>query len=176
MLVDHTAIIQSTKAWINKVVIQLNLCPFAKYPFDQGTIRYSVYDSIDRPELLGQVSHELGLITRLSHEEVETSLLIFPTLFKDFHEYLDFLDLCQEELESLDLEGIIQLASFHPSYQFADLHIDDVRNYTNRSPYPMIHLLREESVSKATISHSDVHAIPIKNQELLQKLGKVYFL
>ncbi len=170
-------VISRTKDWVESIVIGLDLCPFASYPFQEGSIKYVLaspsYSLVMRLDL---VVEEFNAFTEGNDNiDIETTLIIFPKGLSKFREYLDFLDLCQRELKKLELEGVIQLASFHPEYQFADLDIADVRNYTNRSPYPMIHILKESSVSQAIDSHPDVHSIPLVNQEKLLALGLEYF-
>ena len=167
--------IDVTRDWIERIVIRLNLCPFASYPFQQNTIKYVMPDNEDRQDILRVCSDEMDHLNRCNPQETETTLIILASSFLDFMDYLDLIDDCQLLLEAEGYEGDIQIASFHPDYQFADIEADDVRNYTNRSPYPMIHLIREDSVSKAVESYPDIEQIPERNQELLLKLGKEYF-
>lgn len=163
---DILPFILATKQWIQKIVIGLNLCPFASYPYEQDKISYAV--CLDTKELLYHIHDQIELI--LSEQQVETSFIIIPDLTQ-FLEYLDIVDSIEHLLKNKNLEGIVQIASFHPDYQFQDLSIEDVRNLTNRSPYPMIHILREESVSRAVAAYQDIDTIPIKNQKLLLDMG-----
>ena len=167
---DSHTIIEETKNWVREVVIGLNLCPFAKREFDQGKIRFSVYDDTNIEGLLTLLQIELELLQ--SNAEVETSLLIHPKVLKDFHSYVDFLEQVERFLLESHLDIEFQVASFHPEYQFADTELDDVENYTNRSPYPMLHLLREHSLDRAIDVHPDTSKIPGRNQKLLRDMGK----
>lgn len=167
--------IQKTKKWIEKIVIGLDLCPFARFPYDKDLIRYVSTDIATEGELLQLLYDELSVIAEAPTSTIETTLVILTNGWSDFIEYLDLVDLAEEVLERLDLEGVIQIASFHPAYQFSHLDENDVRNYTNRSPYPMIHLIREESVTKAVDSHPDIESVPVKNEETMIKMGLPYF-
>lgn len=167
---------EATKSWIQSIVIKLNLCPFAKQPFQSQTIRYVETSTTHTEEALAELHHELTVISEAADKDVETSLIILTGGWESFDEYLDLVELAQQLLFDLNLEGSIQIATFHPAYQFADLEMADVRNYTNRSPYPMIHLLRETSISRAVDSHPDVESIPIRNQELLLRLKIDHFI
>jgi uncharacterized protein len=164
-------VIEQTKEWIEKAVIGLNLCPFAKPVFTQNLIRYSVSKATNEEELLEELGSELLLITQTDAKEIETTLLILPEFLSEFLEFNDFLGLGEDLLSEMELEGVIQIASFHPHFQFAGTKPDDITNYTNRSPYPILHLLREDSVSKAVDTFPGVDEIPDKNIETLTKLG-----
>jgi uncharacterized protein len=168
---NNETVIKQTKEWIEKAVIGLNLCPFAKPVFTQNLIRYSISKATNEEELLGELSSELLLITQTEPKEIETTLLILPEFLTEFLEFNDFLGLGENLLSEMELEGIIQIASFHPQFQFAGTKPDDITNYTNRSPYPILHLLREDSVSKAVDSFPGVNEIPDKNIETLTNLG-----
>jgi uncharacterized protein len=163
--------IQTTKNWLEKVVIGLNLCPFAKHPFKSDVIRYAVYDGDDLRKLTEMVANELLFLAENPATEVETTLCIVPNMLQDFEEYLDFLDFTHIMLDELKLEGVIQVASFHPNYQFDGTAKDAPENYTNRSPYPIFHLLREASVTRASDTYPHVEDIPKRNIELMRKLG-----
>lgn len=167
---DANTIIQRTKNWVLEVVIGLNLCPFAKKEFDQNKIRFSICDHATTQGLMIDLRAELMLLK--ANTEIETTLLIHPNVLKDFQDYNDFLEDVQLFLEESELEIDFQVASFHPQYQFAGSETDDVENYTNRSPYPMLHLLREHSLDQAIDQHPDTSRIPEKNQRLLRKMGK----
>ncbi|MDW3647434.1 MAG: DUF1415 domain-containing protein [Bacteroidia bacterium] len=167
------AAISQSKDWIEQVVIAEQFCPFAKVPFEQDKIRYWVLKGIDQEEHLEILVRELEHLDQ--HEEIETSLLIFPQALEAFEDYLDFLAMAMELSEEQGYEGVFQIASFHPHYQFEGAEKSDASNYTNRSPYPMLHLLREESVEKAIQLHPNTEAIPQRNIEHAQKLGSEYF-
>ncbi|MCR9289517.1 MAG: DUF1415 domain-containing protein [Bacteroidetes bacterium] len=164
-------IIDQTKRWINKVVIGLNLCPFAKFPFDKNLIKYKVVADKNLEKLMKEVLIELNHLITTPAEEVETTLVITPNFLASFEDYLNALSSLEELLEQLKLNGIIQIASFHPKYQFAGSGIDDVENYTNRSPYPMFHLLREDSLEKAIENYQNPEEIPEINMEIMRTLG-----
>lgn len=159
----------ATRTWLEKAVIGLNLCPFAK-PI-RNRIRYAVSEA-DTPEALrADLMDELQTLAEADPEEIETTLLIHPLVLADFLDYNDFLDVADDTLADLDLVGEIQIASFHPRYQFAGTEPDDIENYTNRSPYPMLHLLREASVEAAVDGYPDTAQINEKNIETMRALG-----
>jgi uncharacterized protein len=162
-------VISQTKRWLETVVIGLNFCPFAGREFRKGTVHYTVLNSSDRKEILTRFALELQRLDD-SHE-IETTLIILPYQFPDFNKYLDIIDLCQELLEAEDYEGIYQVASFHPSYLFAGSNESDPSNYTNRSPYAMIHVLREASITKALGNFPDAEGIPERNIALANQKG-----
>lgn len=164
-------IVIATRTWLEKAVIGLNLCPFAKAPHLGGRIRYAVSLAETPDELRADLVDELETLAAADPEEIETTLLIHPRVFADFLDYNDFLEVADETLEDLDLVGEIQVASFHPRYQFAGTEPDDIENYTNRSPYPMLHLLRESSVDAAVAAYPDTAQIYEKNIETLRALG-----
>ncbi len=161
-------VIDATRKWLSDFVIEHNLCPFARRELANETIRFVESDASDIERLLGQLHQELMLLEQ--DATVETTLLIHPNVLSDFQDYLDFLDIANGLLIELDLEGIFQVASFHPDYQFADTKFSDPENLTNRSPYPMLHLLREASVEKAVASHPDPESIPERNIALMKQL------
>jgi hypothetical protein len=160
-----------TLAWIERVVVGLELCPFARAPLEAGRLRVVVSACEDPRELLTVVDDELD--TLLEHEpaEIETTLIVHPNCLVDFEEYNDFLVLGEQLLEMWQLLGIVQIASFHPDYRFADSPTDDLANYTNRSPYPMLHLLREASVARAVDSHPDIAGVPAANIARLRAMS-----
>jgi len=172
-LVFSATVIVATTEWLEKIVIGLNLCPFAKAVHIKNQIRYVVSSANNSDVLLADLKRELCLLVAADPEQIETTLLIHPEVLSDFVEYNDFLSVCDSAIEELEMDGILQVASFHPQYQFADTEIDDVTNYTNRSPYPMLHLLREANVTRALESFPDAAGIYQKNIATLQKLGKV---
>ncbi|MEM7563883.1 MAG: DUF1415 domain-containing protein [Pseudomonadota bacterium] len=161
--------ISAVRRWVEAIVIELNLCPFAGREFQQNRIRFSVTPATTEEELLASLKSEVDLLGQDS--AIETTLLIHPGVLQEFADYNEFLDQADRLLEVLELRGIFQIASFHPQYQFANSLIDDVENYTNRSPYPMLHLLREESVNRAIESHPDTNLIPERNVALMKKMG-----
>lgn len=167
----HDAIIALTQAWLEKAVIGLNLCPFAKAVYVKQQIRYVVSQATDTDALLTELKTELQFLQDSDPAEVDTTLLILPEVLGDFLDYNDFLDTADEAIEDLELDGEIQIASFHPDYQFAGTNADDIENYTNRSPYPILHLLREASIERAVEAFPEAEEIYEKNMETLRKLG-----
>src|SRR4051812_33161498 len=169
--VDHDAIIAETVNWVEKAVIGLNLCPFAKAVHVKQQIRYVVCEA-DTPEaLLEKLMEELEYLAETDPEKVDTTMIIHPNVLADFEDYNEFLDVADAALEDMDLDGILQVASFHPDYQFADTHQNDIENYTNRSPYPSLHLLREDSVERAVEAFPEAADIFEKNIGTLRTLG-----
>lgn len=169
---DQSIIIDETRLWISRIVIGLNLCPFAQRVFDADKIRFVVSDAHDEASLLKDLTDELKTLAAAPISSIETTLLIHPQALTDFLEYNDFLDVGEERIEELGLTGVIQLASFHPGYQFADADPDAVEHYTNRSPYPMLHLLREESIDAIANDPDRLLEIPEHNTETLRALGR----
>jgi hypothetical protein len=153
-------------------VIGLNLFPFARRVFEADKIRYVVSDARDGGALLGDLTGELEALAAAPAARVETTLLIHPHALANFLDYVDFLDVGERLVGDLGLRGAIQIASFHPDYQFAGTRPDAVENYTNRSPYPMLHLLREESVSEVANDPDALLEIPRRNEETLRRLGR----
>ncbi|MBC7405051.1 MAG: DUF1415 domain-containing protein [Cytophaga sp.] len=170
-IVPPSAIITSTQVWLEKAVIGLNLCPFAKAVQIKEQIRYFVSEARTPEDLLQDLMSELEFLAEANSEKLETTLLIHPYVLNDFLDYNEFLDVADAALEEADLDGILQIASFHPDYQFADTKLDDVENFTNRSPYPTLHLLREESIDKAVLAFPEADAIYDKNIQTLRELG-----
>jgi hypothetical protein len=168
---DEDAVMAATRRWIAEFVIGLNLCPFARRVFDGDLIRYVVSDAGDGQALLRVLGKELQFLAAAPMAEVETTLLIHPHVLLDFLDYNDFLDRADRLLSQLDLRGVVQIASFHPLYQFTGADPDAAENYTNRSPYPMLHLLREESVSAVAGDPDELLAIPQRNIEALRAIG-----
>ncbi|MDF1818332.1 MAG: DUF1415 domain-containing protein [Immundisolibacteraceae bacterium] len=165
----YQPIIQSVRQWVETLVVGLNLCPFAKPELLNDRVRFTVTDATTEPHLLLDLQHELELLTR--DESIETTLLIHPNVLQDFDTYIQFLDQVDALLEQLELEGIYQMASFHPDYQFAGTEPNAAENYTNRAPYPVLHLLREASMERAIASFPGVEEIPERNIELLEGMG-----
>lgn len=163
--------ITETRAWIERVVIGLKLCPFAPTPALKGTIRYAMSEAETSEALLEDLAAELQRLVDAPPERIETTVLIHPRVLQDFADFNDFLDIADEALQTMGLEGEIQIASFHPQYQFAGTGFDDIGNETNRSPYPTLHLLREESVARAVDAFGDTRSISAANLATLEKLG-----
>jgi hypothetical protein len=161
----------ATTRWLERAVIGLNLCPFARAPHVQGKLRMRVSQARDTDALLDDLCGELQSLNALTPEECETGLLIHPFVLGDFLDYNAVPDVADAAVQTLGLEGEWQVASFHPQYQFADSVADDVENFSNRSPFPTLHLLREASVERAMEQMSDTDAIYRRNQETLRRLG-----
>ncbi|KRG62611.1 hypothetical protein ABB26_15930 [Stenotrophomonas humi] len=160
-----------TRNWLEKAVIGLNLCPFAKAVYVKQQVRFVLSDASTPEALLEELIEELVLLRDTPAEQIDTTLIIHPEVLTDFLEYNDFLENADAAVETLDLQGILQVASFHPQYQFAGAAPDDVSNYTNRAPYPILHLLREDSVERAVAAFPDPDVIIERNIETLDKLG-----
>ncbi len=164
--------IEQTKKWITDVVIGCNFCPFAAQVVKKQRVFYEVERSTSTELCLASLLHE---ITRLDNDDsIETSFLIFPDSYKNFDDYLDLVSAAEKLLKQKRYNGIYQLASFHPQYLFANATPDDAANYTNRSVYPMLHLLRESSIDKALELYDDPENIPEKNIDFARKKGLVY--
>lgn len=163
--------ILATTRWVERAVVGLNLCPFARAPFIQGRIRYAVSHARDTDALLDDLCGELQSLAAADAAECETTLLIHPHVLGDFLDYNDFLDTADVAVDTLKLDGVLQVASFHPHYQFAGTAPDDIENASNRSPYPTLHLLREASVERAAEAMTDPDEIYRRNIETLRKLG-----
>lgn len=163
--------IEDTRRWLEAAVIGLNLCPFAKAVHGKGQIRWVLSEARDPEVLLADLVRELRFLDSADAEAVETTLLVHPNVLGDFLDFNDFLDLADAALEELGLEGTLQVASFHPQYQFADSEPGDIANHTNRSPHPTLHLLREASIERAVASVPDAAGIYERNIQTLQRLG-----
>lgn len=164
-------IVAATREWLEKAVIGLDLCPFARSVYLRQQIRYAVSEAETPEDLLEHLVGELRTLAAASPEEIDTTLIIHPRVLEDFLDYNDFLDDAEAAVVALGLEGEIQVASFHPQYQFEGTGPDDIENYTNRSPYPILHLLREASVERAVAAVPDTDAIFEKNIETMRRLG-----
>ena len=160
-----------TRAWVERAVIGLQLCPFAKAPQVKGQVRYVASDAVDADALLSDLVDELKLIAAAPPDRIETTLLVHPRVLADFEDHNDFLEIAEAALVALDLEGVIQIASFHPDYRFAESEPDDIANATNRSPYPTLHLLREESIERALAGFGDPDSIFEANIATMERLG-----
>lgn len=164
-------VIGSVRQWVESVVVGLNLCPFAKRELVKNRVRFVVTKATNEDQLLVALEAELDLLS--SEASVETTLLIHPGVLQNFYAYNQFLNAADALLRQMTLEGVYQIASFHPKYQFTGTGQDDVENYTNRSPYPMLHLIREESLERAIAGYPDVDNIPEQNKKLMESLGEV---
>ncbi len=163
--------IAETRAWVDRVVIGLNLCPFAKAVQVKGLVRYVLSPATDPAALLADLTAELERLADVPADRLETTLLIHPQALVDFAEYNDFLEVAEDTVAELELDGIIQIASFHPHYQFAGTEPDDIENATNRSPWPTLHLIREDSIDRAVQAFPEAEAIYETNIETLRRLG-----
>ncbi|NVK73633.1 DUF1415 domain-containing protein [Marinomonas sp. CT5] len=170
MLLSDELVTTQTMGWVKEFIVALNVCPFAKREVEKDSVRCVVLRSKKVDVALEELMTEVQWLDE--NPETETTLLIFPTLFKDFHRYLDFVETAENLMFEQGCEGVYQLATFHPDYCFAGTEPDDVSNYTNRSPYPMLHLLREASVDKAIEFYGDTAEIPEQNIEKMEQLGK----
>ena len=166
---DAQQIKASTERWLKEVVIGYNLCPFAQRELQRQSIRFVVSNADNEIDLLQALEAELDVL--LNDQNIETCLLIHPSVLGEFHQYNQFLDAADALLDELGLVGEIQIASFHPDYQFANTLANDAENFTNRSPYPMLHLLRETSLERAIASHPDASAIPDQNIKRMNEIG-----
>jgi uncharacterized protein len=166
-------VIERTKNWIRDIVIGLNFCPFARNPFKEELILYKVDGSSDKAAALESFISTCNYLEE--NPAMETALLIFPNGFSDFEEYLDLVDLSEKLLKAEGFEGVYQVASFHPDYLFAGSDENDPANYTNRSPFPMLHLLREDLLEIAIDKHANVDDIPNQNIAKAISLGLAYF-
>ena len=168
---DTETLIAATRRWLERAVIGLNLCPFAKAPHVKGQIHYAVCPGEDRRHLLDGVRAELLALAEADPAARETTLLIVSSGFADFLDFNDFLDPAEALLDELGLEGVLQIASFHPRFCFAGADEDDIGNATNRSPYPTLHLIREESIDRAVQAFPEAEAIFDANIQTMEKLG-----
>jgi hypothetical protein len=164
-------VIEATRNWLEKAVIGLNLCPFAKAVHAKNQVRYLVSHAQEPEALLEDLMDALQDLADADPEQVDTVLLVHPYVLNDFSDYNEFLDVADAAVEDMQLAGELQVASFHPDYQFADTEPDDIGNYTNRSPYPTLHLLREDSIDRAVEAFPEAAAIFEKNIETLEALG-----
>lgn len=163
-------ILLETQTWFKSIVLDLNLCPFAHKPQREGTIRWRISRGGNEREILAELIQETNVLEQNPASKYETSLLIIPQLLGDFYDYQFFLEEANYQLKRRDLEGIFQLASFHPNYCFAGTQPEDPSNLTNRSPYPIIHILREESLSNVLEHVDSPENIPEKNIDTMRKL------
>ncbi len=165
------ACIAATRAWLEKAVIGLNLCPFAKAVHVKNQIRYVVSAATTPEALQAELAAELRFLVAADPQEVDTTLLIHPQVLQDFLDYNDFLDVVDATVEDTGVDGELQVASFHPDYQFGGTDADDIENYTNRSPYPTLHLIREASIDRAVEAFPEAEDIYEANMATMRKLG-----
>lgn len=163
--------ITATRLWLERIVIGLNLCPFAKAVYVKDQVRIVLSDATTTEALVEQLAEELVLLRDTPAEQIDTTLIVHPQVLSDFLDYNDFLDNADAAIEALDLQGILQVASFHPDYQFEGVAADDASNYTNRAPFPTLHLLREDSVARAVDVYPDPDVIVERNIQTLDRIG-----
>ena len=164
-------IVAGTRLWLERAVIGLNLCPFAKAVYNKEQIRYAITAARSADELLAELAHEMEMLKQTDPSELDTTLLIHPLAMTNFMDYHFFLGDALATVKNLGLEGVIQIASLHPDYEFSGTATDDIDNYTNRSPYPTLHLLREASVDRAVAAYPDAAEIFARNIKTLHRLG-----
>ena len=166
---ESEAIAFVMRRWVEDLVVGLNLCPFAGRELVRNRVRFVVTEATTEEQLLAALETELALLN--DDPAVETTLLIHPDVLQDFFDYNQFLDTADQLLVHTELEGVYQVASFHPDYQFAGTAAYDAENFTNRSPYPMLHILREASLARSIAAYPDVEQIPVRNIEQMKNLG-----
>ena len=169
MIPTDDYIIDKTQHWLRAFIVDLNICPFAKREIERNTLKIQVGEAKKRQQALEEFLIELIFLD--NNPAIETTILIFPLLFDDFFHYLDFVDIAELLIREQGYEGIYQFATFHPHYCFADVEFNDLSNFSNRSPYPMLHIIREESMEKAIAYYGDTTTIPTNNITNLRKLG-----
>ena len=163
--------IEDTQLWLERAVVGLNLCPFAKAVMAKGQVRYVVTELTEPEQVLILLQTEMQTLVDADPDTVDTTLLIAPYLLPDFLDFNEFLFDCEAVLQAMDLEGVLQIADFHPNYQFTGTAPEDVENRTNQSPYPTLHLLREDSVTRAVQAFPDAALIYERNTTLLREMG-----
>ena len=168
---SHDEAIAATEKWLERAVIGLNLCPFSKSVHVKKQVNYVVSDATDSDTLLTDLERELRHLATVSPEKTDTTLLIHPYVLTDFDDFTDFLDLVEVVVRTQGLAGTLQVANFHPDYCFADAEPDDIGNYTNRAPYPTLHLIREASLDRAVAAFPDAANIYERNIETLKNMG-----
>ena len=159
-------------AWVETIVVGMNLCPFAAPELRSRRIRYALSDSVDIPSAVQDFLDELQTIQQASEDDISTTLISFTHVASDFDDFLDMLGLCQDVLEEVGLEGVFQLASFHPRYCFEGVDETDITNWTNRAPFPTVHLIREGQMARVLTHYADPDEIPERNMALMESLGK----
>ena len=174
--VTDEMVLEKTRHWLEKAVIGLNLCPFAKAVYVKNQVRLVVSHARHADDLLEELDRELDLLVATPAEEIDTTLLIHPTLFEDFLDFNDFLEVAEGVVDEHELDGVVQLASFHPRFQFDGTEPEAMGNYTNRAPFAIVHLLREDSVERAVEAFPQAEAIFEQNIAMLVKLGHAGWL
>ncbi|ACC71905.1 DUF1415 domain-containing protein [Paraburkholderia phymatum] len=169
---SHDTILDATRHWLTRAVIGLNLCPFAKAVHVKNQIRYAISEAANMEGALTDLETELRTLAESDPAEIDTTLLIIPHALGDFLEYNDCLFFAERMLKQMRLEGTLQIASFHPRYQFEGNEPDDIENYTNRAPYPILHLLREASIERAVNAFPDAADIYERNEATMRRLGR----
>lgn len=164
--------LEATRHWLEQAVIGLNLCPFAKAVHAKGQIRWVLCEATDAVELLRLLVQELKFLAAADPAAIDTTLIVHPNALQDFLDFNDFLGVAEDALADLGLEGVLQIASFHPQFQFADAAPDDIGNATNRSPHPTLHLLREDSIERAVQAYPEAASIYERNISTLRHLGQ----
>jgi hypothetical protein len=170
--VIEQTVTEQTRQWLQTAVVGLNLCPFAKPVVAAGTLRIAVATATDRDSLLRNFLHELDRLQQSDESEIATTLLVVAAGLESFADYLDLVDIANDLIEQVGLLGTVQVATFHPDYQFDGEPAEAVSHYTNRSPYPVLHLLREAAIATAVAAHPDAEAIPAHNIARLERLGR----
>ena len=165
-------VIEDTQKWLLDAVVGLNLCPFAKAVVVKDVVRYRVCASSEPADVLAMLREELQHLAEADPDKLDTTLLIAPNALPDFLDFNDFLADCDDVLMDLELDGVLQVADFHPHYQFSGTEVDDIENFTNRTPYPTLHLLREASIDKAMAAYPDASLIFERNIDVLNQLGQ----
>jgi uncharacterized protein len=172
-MTDQNKIISATENWVKQVVVKYNICPFARREVERGSIRYCLTEDAQRKAVLQTLLDEFRILDE--SQDIETTLFILPRGYEGFYDFLDLVDMANDLLESEGYEGVYQLANFHPDYCFADEVQNAPSNYTNRSPYPTLHIIRESSMEVAIANHPDVDSIPERNIEFANKKGNAFF-
>ncbi|MFT6925237.1 MAG: hypothetical protein ACJAZP_000817 [Psychromonas sp.] len=172
-MTDKNEIISATQKWVKQLVVKYNICPFARREVERGSIRYCQAEEPQREFVLQTLLDECHRLD--ADQEIETTLFILPSGYEGFYDFLDLLDMANDLLELEGYEGVYQLANFHPDYCFADEVQNAPSNYTNRSPYPTLHIIRESSMEFAIANHPDVDSIPQRNIEFTNKKGNAFF-
>lgn len=170
---DPAQVEADVRRWLERAVIGLNLCPFAKAVYAKQQVRIVVSDATTERALLEELGEEMALLRDTPADEIDTTLLVHPQVLGDFLDYNDFLDDADALVEAMELDGVLQVASFHPDYQFAGTEPDDAENLTNRAPHPILHLLREDSVDRAVAAYAQPDAIIERNVAMMRELGAV---
>ncbi|HEY7867343.1 MAG TPA: DUF1415 domain-containing protein [Psychromonas sp.] len=172
-MTDKNEIISATQNWVKQVIVKYNICPFARREVERGSIRYCLAEEAQREVVLQTLLAECRLLD--GNKNIETTLFILPRGYEGFYDFLDLVELANDLLALEGYEGVYQLANFHPDYCFADELQNAPSNYTNRSPYPTLHIIRESSMELAIANHPDVDSIPQRNIEFSNKKGNAFF-